>query len=171
MLINDLYTKSHLLSCSYRTYILTEFSAVACTPLLWHTSSKEGKQICTWYIAPLVDKPSYRISATWQKTMVNPKGKNRTIYSLFLWILKKRRRAWTPGRFCEVATGALQLLPLKSLAQNIGLKLLSKPGSEVLYWPPSGGGLEHYWRKCSFLLTLAFTKKGLVIKLNMNNAT
>ena len=32
---------------------------------------------------------------------------------------KKRRRAWTPGRFCEVATGALRLLPLKVLAQNV----------------------------------------------------
>ena len=32
---------------------------------------------------------------------------------------KKRRRAWTPGRFCEVATGALRLLPLKALAQKV----------------------------------------------------
>ena len=31
---------------------------------------------------------------------------------------KKRRRAWTPGRFCD-ATGALWLLPLKALAQNV----------------------------------------------------
>ena len=31
---------------------------------------------------------------------------------------KKLRRAWTPGRFSEVAT-ALRLLPLKALAQNV----------------------------------------------------
>ena len=32
---------------------------------------------------------------------------------------KKQRHAWTPGRFCEVATGALRLLPLKALAQKV----------------------------------------------------
>ena len=160
MLINDLYTKSHLLSCSYRTYILTEFSAVACTPLLWHTSSKEGKQICTWYIAPLVDKPSYRISETWQKTMVNPKGKNRTIYSLFLWILKKRRRAWTPGRFCEVATGALRLLPVKALAQNVHKGLGTERARQALLKKS---------QKLSFFFTQKEKKPGQNRKFCMKN--
>ena len=31
----------------------------------------------------------------------------------------KLRHAWNPERFCEVATDALQLLPLKALAQNV----------------------------------------------------
>ena len=32
---------------------------------------------------------------------------------------EKRQRAWTPGRFFEVATGALRFLLLKALAQNV----------------------------------------------------
>ena len=32
---------------------------------------------------------------------------------------KKKRRALTPGRFGEVATGALRLLPFKAFAQNM----------------------------------------------------
>ena len=32
---------------------------------------------------------------------------------------KKLRRAWTPGRFREVATGALWLLPFKAFEPNM----------------------------------------------------
>ena len=55
---------------------------------------------------------------------------------------------------------------------SIGLKLLSKPDSEVLSC--GGGGLDNYWLKdlsaISYWLK-PLPKKGLLIKLNMNITT
>ena len=45
---------------------------------------------------------------------------------------KKWRRAWTPGRFCEVATGALRLLQVKALAQNVQDYLLLKKSQNIV---------------------------------------
>ena len=42
--------------------------------------------------------------------------------------------ALTPGRFCEVASGALQLLPLQALVQNVqDLALLKKSQKIVVF--------------------------------------
>ena len=44
---------------------------------------------------------------------------------------QKRRRAYTPGRFCEVA-GALRLLPWKALAQNVQDYALLKKSQKIV---------------------------------------
>ena len=47
---------------------------------------------------------------------------------------KKRRRAWTPGTFCD-ARDALQLLPLKGLPQNVQDQALSmKSQKKIVFY-------------------------------------